>query len=97
MSLDESLQDWNPLFALLFYVLIPIPLAFCPMVCGADSVWGEFLGSGMILSVFAFPVVLNHNNSIESGHMWYCMGSNFAALGTALGFFWLKKRSEDYY
>ena len=40
--------EWNPMFSLLFYLLIPIPLAFCPMGCGADSVWGEFFGSASL-------------------------------------------------
>ena len=89
-------KEWNPMFSLLFYILIPIPLAFCPMICGADSVWGEFFGSAMILSVFAFPSVLYSNNSVEAGHYGFIMGSNVAALATTGAFFWAKNREANY-
>ena len=89
-------KEWNPMFALLFYILIPIPLSFCPMVCGADSVWGEFFGSAMILSLFAFPSVLYSNNSVVPAHFGFIMGSNVAALGTAMTFIWMKNREANY-
>ena len=89
-------KEWNPMFSLLFYILIPIPLAFCPMVCGADSVWGEFFGAAMILSIFAFPSVMYSNHSVEPAHFGFIMGSNVAALGTAGTFVFMKNREANY-
>ena len=90
------------MFGLVFYLLMPLPLAFCPMLSGggdAVNTWSgfqDFLMTFLAVSVFALPCALLHVGSIDTVLFFFTLGSDVVAFGTVGLFAYLKLRAENY-
>ncbi|CAI5776993.1 leptin receptor gene-related protein [Lacerta agilis] len=99
----ESYGVYWPLFVLIFYFISPIPHFITKRVSddtdAASSACRElacFFTTGIVVSAFAFPIILARVEVIKWGACCLVLAGNAVIFITILGFFVLFGRGDDF-
>lgn len=93
---------WWPFFAVLFYVLAPIPTLIARRFTephGSSNPCLEnaiFLTMGIVVSSFALPIVLARVDTIKWGACYLTLAGNVVVYLTLIGFFMSFDQDDDY-
>ena len=91
-----------PLFVIIFYVIVPMPVMIAQRFSGDDSTSSAckelaiFFTSGIVISAFGLPVVLAHSGVIFWGSCGLVIAANVVAFLTVLGLFMYIQEDSDY-
>ncbi|XP_019734573.1 leptin receptor gene-related protein isoform X2 [Hippocampus comes] len=99
----EQYGVYWPLFALIFYILSPLPLIIANRVSddtdsssNACRELAYFLTTGIVVSAYGFHIVLAHSSTIEWGACGLALTGNTILFITIFGFFMVFGRGDEF-
>ncbi|KRZ59687.1 Alpha-1,3-mannosyl-glycoprotein 2-beta-N-acetylglucosaminyltransferase [Trichinella nativa] len=102
-------NSWYPLFVIIFYILVPIPLTVASRVQDRVSAGGAascqefalFLTAGIIVSAFSLPIVLARspaeNPVIHWGACGFALAGNITCFFTIAAYFYIHREEDARY